>query len=378
MSRLLIAEFMDAEHGFIGQAVAQRTEAALLWNAASTAKLQLRDTHPIIEPAVRTDGLRCALWMVNHTGHALTRTRLLEGPVAPITGRDTPFGTVELDVIDDWSEFDTILGWQVPTAGADGQSGAEYWRASGPSETRAKAAIAANAARLALPWDVVPTRGEGSPGTTELRMHTLAEKLVEPLTADRLQLTIRRDRITNRKVVDVVTGATFPRPITPASGVLGHYSWMQQPATATRALVGGRGEGVEREFVLVIDHALEAKLGRVIEIFVSATSAEEGEDLTPYGWAALAKHAAASSFTAELRETSWFRLGETFELGDRLPVKVGALEFEDVISRVDVVHDVRSGFTATPTIGLATDDPQAQLVDYVRSVATAIGDQERK
>lgn len=376
--RQLIGEFMDADYRFVGQAIAQRTTAALRWNAASTATLELRDTHPIINPAVETEGLRCALWMVNIDGGTLTRHHLMEGPVAPITGRNSPFGTIEIDIVDDWADFDTILGWQAPTAEIDGQSAAEYWLSSGPSETRAKAAIAANAARLALPWDVVPTRGLGKPGTTELRMHTLAETIVEPLIADRLQLTSHRDRATNRRVVDVREGKTFPRPITPASGVLGAYSWMQRPASATRAVVGGRGEGVERQFALVIDHELEAKLGRVMEIFVNATSAEEGEDLAPYGWAALARHAPASSFTAELRESSWFRLGETFNLGDRVPVKIGSLEFEDVISRVDVTHDVRSGFTATPTVGLATDDPQTQLVDYVRSIATAVADQERK
>ncbi|WP_424448844.1 Gp37-like protein [Microbacterium arborescens] len=376
--RQLIAEFMDAENRFVGQAVAQRTTAALLWNAASTATLQLRDTHPIVRPAVETEGLRCALWMVNIDGGKLHKQRLMEGAVQPITGRDSPFGLVEIDVVDDWADLDTILGWQVPAAGASGQGAAEYWRTSGPSETRAKAAIAANVARLGLPWDVAPSLGRGSSGTTELRMHTLAEKVVEPLVADRLQLTVRRDRTTNRRVVDVRAGDTFPRPITPASGVLGPYSWMQRPATATRAVVGGKGQGVEREFALVIDHALESKLGRVIEVFVNATAADEGADLTPYGRAALEKHAAASSFSAELRETSWFRLGETFQLGDRLAVKIGALEFEDVISRVDITHDVGSGFTAVPTVGLATDDPQTQLVNYVRSIATAVAEQERK
>ncbi|MDF2918142.1 MAG: hypothetical protein K0S70_2359 [Microbacterium sp.] len=376
--RLLISEFLTADHQFIRQAVPQKTAATLLWNATSTAELTVKDSHPVLSDIIAEPGVRCAVWMATIDDGALRTRRLLEGRIGELSGDSSPYGTVTIPVVDDFDDFSTLLGWQVPTAPIGGQGASEYWRQTSPSETRAKAAIAANASRLGRPWDVAPSLGRGTSAPIELRMDTLSESLLPALVSDRLQLTIGRDRATNRWDVDVIEGQTFPRPITPQSGVLQRWSWEQRPATATRAVVGGRGDGTEREFALVIDHALEAQLGVAIEMFVEARNAEVGADLAPYGWAALAKHAATSALTAELRETSWFRFGETYELGDRLPVKIGALEFEDVITQVDISADARNGFVAVPTVGLAKSDPQAQLVSYVRDVATAVRQIERR
>jgi len=374
--RTLVGQFLTADNEFIGQTVAQRTTASLLWNATSTANLTLSDTHRILPRIIAEPGARCALWMVDVRGGVLKKRRLLEGRVDNITGDNAPVGTVSVPVVDDFDLFGSTLAWQVPDAALSGQGAAEYWRMTAPTETRVKAAIAANATRLALPWDVEPSTGLGTSAALELRMHPLAEKILPPLIDARLQLTFGREG--DRWKVGVREGHVFPRPITPQSGVLNRWSWVQHPATATRAVVGGRGDGVEREFALVVDEELEARMGVILEIFVEARSAEPGEDLAPYGRAKLAEHAAKSGLQAQLRESSWFRFAETYELGDRLPVKIGSLEFEDVITKVDITHDAANGFIAAPTIGLATSDPQQQLVDYVRDLALAVRDLERR
>lgn len=374
--RTLIAQFLTADNEFIGQTIAQKTTASLLWNATSTASLTVRDTDRILPMVIAEPGTRCALWMTDLRGGTLKKRRLLEGRVDNITGSNSPSGTVTVPVVDDFDIFGSVLGWQVPGAPLSGQGSAEYWRLTAPTETRVKEAISANVTRLGLPWDVAPSTGLGTSAPLELRMHPLAEKVLPALIDARLQLTFARDG--DRWKTDVREGQVFPRPITPQSGVLNRWSWVQQPATATRAVVGGRGDGVEREFALVVDEELEARMGVILEIFVEARGAEPGEDLAPYGREELAKRAAKAGLTAQLRENSWFRFAETYELGDRLPVKIGALEFEDVITRVEISHDAASGFVAVPTIGLATSDPQQQLVDYVRDLAVAVRDLERR
>jgi hypothetical protein len=376
--RTLIAEFLTGDNEFIRQAIGIKTTASLRWNAVSTAVLSLKDTHPVLSDLLTEPGARCALWMATVNGNSLTRRRLLEGRVGEISGEGSPFGTIDIPVADDFDDLGSLLGWQVPGAPATGQGAAEYWRMTAPSDTRALAAIAANAARLSRPWDVAPSEGLGTSAPVELRMDALAESIIPPLIADRLQLTIGRDRATNRWDVAVRPGELFARPVTPQSGVLKQWAWVNKPATATRAIVGGRGDGTARQFLLVVDEALEAEMGTQLEIFVDARNAEEGADLEPYGRAALAKHAASAGFTAALQEASWFRYAETFELGDRLPVKVGALEFEDVISQVDITHDTRSGFVVVPTVGIAPRDPQSQLIEYVRDMATAVREIERR
>ncbi|MGX5772702.1 Gp37-like protein [Microbacterium trichothecenolyticum] len=375
-----MSQFLDAENGFIRQVAPAKTQATLRWNAASSAYLTLPDNHAIIPTLAGEEGVRCAVWMVTIDGGTLTKRRLLRGRVGTLAGEDAPYGTVRVPVVDDWGDLSTLLGWQVPGAAIGSQGGAEYARYTGTSEDNAKAAIAANVARLGRPWDVAPSLGRGNPDTAplELRMHTLGESVVEPLITDRLQLTLEHDDLTGRSLVDVREGEVFPRPITPQSGVLSRWSWVKQPPTATRAVVGGRGEGTARQFALVIDTALEAELGVALEIYVDARNAEEGADLAPYGWAELAKHRGKAGLTATLRETSWFRFADGYELGDKVRVQVGALDVEDVISQVDITHDTAGGFVVVPKVGLATEDPTERLVGFVKNVATAVRGLEKR
>lgn len=376
--KYLQAQFFDSGSSFIRQVIPSKTVATLRWNVASSAYLTLRDDHPIVSTLVGEEGVRCAVWMVTEDGATHSARRLLEGRVGAVAGADAPNGTVTVPVLDDWQEFATILGWQVPGALIGGQGASEYWRAAGTSEANAKAAIAANVTRLDLPWDVAPSLGRGLPRPIELRMDPLASTIVPPLVQDRLQLVIERNEDTGRWLVDVREGETFSRPITPQSGVLSNWSWVKQPATATRAVVGGRGDGVAREFALVVDAALEAELGAVLEVFVDARNAEEGASLVPYGEAALADRAAKAGLTAELRETSWFRFPDAYDVGTKVLVQIGALSVEDVISQVTVTHDVQSGFSVVPTVGLASEDPQARLVGFINNVATAVRGLERR
>jgi hypothetical protein len=376
--RFIVAQFLDSSNAFVRQVAPQKSAVTLRWNAVSSAYLTLPDNHAIIPTLVAEAGVRCAVWMITIDGGTLTKRRLLEGRVGNVAGNDAPFGTVTVPVLADWADFATLLGWPVPGSAIGSQGTAEYARYTGPSETNVKAAIAANATRLGRPWTVAASLGRGTVGPLELRMHDLAEKITAPLIADRLQLTIERDEDTSTWLVDVTEGEEFPRPITPQSGVLSTWSWVKQPPTATRAVVGGRGDGTDREFVLVVDTALEAELGVALEIYVDARNADEGADLEPYGWAALAEHRGKAGLTATLRETTWFRFADGYELGDKVLVQIGALEVEDVISQVDITHDTRGGFVVVPKIGLATEDPTERLVGYVRNVAAAVRGLEKR
>lgn len=370
----VLAELLTKDHQFIRQVLPQKTTGTLRWNAASTAYLTLRDSHPAIPLLTAEDGPRARVWQIVIDGASLIKRKLVEGPVGTIKGDDAPNGTVTIPVTGDW--ITGIIGWQAPASPIGGQGAAEYDRYTGRSDDNALAAIAANAARLGLPWDVAASPHLGTVGPLELRMHALEDKILPPLIADRLQLVVDRTDA-GRWDVRVTQGEVYPRPITPQSGVLASWSWVQEPPTATRVVVGGRGEGVEREFVLVVDAALEAQLGRVIEVFVDARSAEVSEDITPYGWAELAKRSGRSGVTAQLRETSWFQFGDAYTLGTRLNLQPGTLSVEDVVTEIEITHDTRGGFTAVPTVGLATGDPQKRLVEYVKSVATAVRALER-
>lgn len=371
----LLAEIRTAERSFIRQLLPVESRCTLRFNSPSTAYLTVKDSHPVV-PEVLPDGVRAAVWMVTVDGADLQKKRLLEGPIGDIQG-EGPYGTVTIPVIDDSAWLSSILGWPKPAAALSAQTD-EYARYTGPSESRALAAILANKTRLGLPWDVAASLGRGTAGTTELRMHPLADKVLPALKADRLQLVVERDPDTDRWLVEVREGNEYPRPLTPQSGVLAGWKWLKGRPTLTRVVVGGAGQGVEREFAGLVDSTRESELDRILEGFDDSRMAEDGADLTPYGAATLTDAGPKAGVTATLRETSWFRFPTAYDIGTKVTIQAGALTAQDVITEIDIVHTTRDGFSVTPKVGFAVNDPQARLTEFVASLATSVRSLERR
>ena len=375
MRHHIIAEIRTAERAFIRQLLPSSTKCTLRFNAAATAYLTVKDSHPVV-PQLMDDGVRATVWMVSVEENVRTARRLLEGPIGDISG-EGPYGTVTIPVIDDFDWFTKVLGWPKPGSPLSAQTD-EYARYSGPSDTRALTAIAQNATRLGLPWDVAPSPALGTAGTTELRMHPLADRIVPALNADRLQLVIERNPLTDRWNVEVREGNSYPRPLTPESGALASWKWQRVRPKFTRIIVGGAGQGVEREFTRVIDAARESDLARILEGFDDSRMAEAGADLTPYGQASLDDAGTKAGISASLRETSWFRFPTAYDIGTRVPIRVGAFETEDVITEIEITHTTGDGFRAEPKVGFNVSAPQQRLAQFVSGLASSVRSLERR
>lgn len=341
-----------------------------------TAAMQAPMSHPAVAALMAAEEPRGEVWMITEDvdSGALTRERVTSGRVISAQGSG-PFGFVTVNVADDKALLDTVLGWPKPTAALTAQD-VEYAVYTGPTETVVKAAIAANVTRLGLPWDIVPTRGVGSASRLELRMHDLTRKVTPLLEADRLVLSVERQD-NGRWMVDVVAGETYTGALTPESGVLASWDWTIQFRTATRVIGGGRGEGVEREYKRVIDAPAETAVGLPLEVFVDARQTEEGVDFTPQVAEELASRGPRAGFTPEVQEAGWFRFPDAYRIGTRVPVKAGPFETNDVITQIEITHDDK-GFRVTPTIGLASTDPQEQLLNLVRQLASQVRGLERR
>lgn len=374
MRRVLI-EFRDADHHFVRQVSPESSTVTLRFNAVSTASIVVRGSDPVVSEVMQ-GGMRAVVWMVVVDGNSLVKTRLMEGRVGDPSG-DGPFGTVTIPVSDDLGLLSGILAWPNPGKGVAAQTD-EVAVYTGPSDTRALNVISANVSRLGLPWNVATPTGVGSSGSTQVRMDPVLDQVVDALTADRIRLTVARDDALARWKVGVSQGDEYTRPLTPSSGVVGSWQWTRQEAALTRVVVGGAGDGTDREFATVVDSALETTLGVVLEGFVDAHDAEVGENLTPYGEAALADAAVKAGMTATLRETTWFRFPSAYTLGTRLHLKFGALEFTDVVSQVKIVHSTSDGFVVVPTVGFADSDPTTRLTRFVSNVAASVRKLERR
>lgn len=343
------------------------SSAELIPNGISTAELILDDDHVGV-PDVVADGARCAVWF---RGAERFRGRIESTPGFGPKGRITATVAGDMRKLWDW------YGRQVPGAALNAQT-SEYRVYTGKSEANFKLALSENIARLGVPWTVAPDHGFGEVTRAELRMHPLADKLIPALDADNLVIVLSYPDATTVHV-DVREAQTVPGTLTLASGVPDAYDFTRIAPTATRATVGGRGEGVEREFVEVIDAAREANWGDIIETFVDARNTEVGADLTLEAKDALAEAAARVGVSTELVETPLFMYGTNYTEGDRVHVKIGPVDTLERIS-VSVSETPTDGVLVTPYIGETdvSSDTDVVLAAAVARLARGIRDSGRR
>lgn len=377
MRQYILAEITDSNHNFLRAMHPLEAECNLRMNVASTARLVVKSNHPglseITDPSI--EGARAKVWLVRFGQNTVLKHRLLEGEIGDIEG-EGPFGEVTIPVVDDWAWLDEILAQPNPALPITAQD-REFARYTGPSDTRALNAIRENAARLGLPWSVAPSEGLGRVGQTDLREQPLSTVAAD-LTLDGLRLNMRRDVGANW-IVSADRGNSYPRPLTPQSGILASWKWRRERRKLTRMIVGGSGSGLERELAYVVDTAAEAAGVRIKEGFVSASGAEEGSDLTPYGRDALDAAGQKASIVATLRESSWFRFPDAYDIGTQVTIQPGAgVSVDDVITEIRITQSRDGSLTTTPTVGMAGMDPSTRLVKIVGSLASSVRGLERR
>lgn len=348
----------DKADTFKMAAVPAESHIELLWNQVSFAEVTFDDDHPVWEHMVVGARVRVMVDEVEQ----------LRGPVRRLSGSG-PDGRITATVEDDFRKF-RLLGWPKPAAAINLQTD-EFKRYSGVTETVVKAACADLSTRLGLGWSIPTTTGLGTSQRVEFRFDPLVDLLLPPLTVDRLTWTIRGN------VVDVTAGETFPRVLTPESGVLGDYSWEQTGPDATRVVVGGEGEGSARVLRSYTDSARETAYGEIVEVFKDSRMADGVTDFTPDSAEVFAELAPRVSVTADLQESSWFRFG-LYKVGDLVDLKIGPIEATEVIRSVVIDDTPGDGTVTVPSIGELANTADALLGRQVARHARGLRAQERR
>ncbi|MDR6691338.1 hypothetical protein J2X55_002250 [Microbacterium sp. 1154] len=338
--------------------------ADLAPNAVPTATFTLDDDRKELAD-ITANGARCGVWF---RGKERFRGIIQETP------GDGPYGKVTAHVRGDIRKLWHWQGRPVPSAGLGDQT-SDYRVHSGPSETVFKDAVAENLLRLGVPWSVAPSLGRGTATVASLRFHPLADKLLPGLDADHLIVALSYDG--PNVLVDVRQAKTVPGVLTIASGIPEGYKYERSGPTATRVVVGGRGEGVDREFVEFRDEALEADWGDIIEGFKDARNTEEGADLTIDAREALAEGRPKSGISTTLNETDRFQYGTTYTEGDLVTVRVGPIQRAQPIS-VSITETAGEGVVVTPRIGNVEDDTTDALARDIARLARGIRDTGRR
>lgn len=200
----------------------------------------------------------------------------LSGPVDEYE-IDTDTDSLRVIVLDDNHLLFRILGWQVPAAPVSGQGTSEYRTYSGAAETLVKNVVRDNGVtRLAVPGLVVAPdlgRGELVSGGASFRMHPLPDRLFPGLALAGIGVTLKQ--IGTDLVFDVYEPRIYPHTLSVDGGTLKRAVWNHRRPGGSRAVVGGRGQGKERDFRSIVLTGQEVTRGFEGELFVDARSAGE-------------------------------------------------------------------------------------------------------
>jgi hypothetical protein len=345
------------------------------FNAFGTATIGIPNDHRMIQHLV--DNGR--LWLRDDEGQ-----HVMSGPVTAFRGSGpAASGQVEVDIIDDLSVLNEVLGWVIPSAAISAQGTAgENWVMTDNSETVLKAAVQANAIdRLAMNLSVATDLGRGAVITGKLRFHPLYERLfptVDGAGLDGSGIGVTVQQNGSSRVLDVFEPSVYPRNLTEAGGVITDWSYRLGTATATRVVVGGQGEAQARVFRQYVNATLESSILRKIERFRDARDLDDVGDLPARGQETLDDGMPKSSVSVELSQTKNFIYGKGIRVGDRVVMQFGpGLVVDDVIREATLSWTVENGWKTTCKVGQREDDSDTMIARVLRDLARYLSNQMR-
>jgi len=342
--------------------------AEFLCNVPSSAEFILPESHRAL-PSATTDGARCGVWF---RGVERFRGTIIETPGFGPVGETTVRVESDLRKLYHWQ------GWPVPT----GAIGAQVDKArvySGSVETVFKTALGHAFTRLGVPWSVTASGGLGFTTRVDFRFDYLADKLLPLLDLVPLVVTLEYGPGPLDVTVDVKVPHTVAGTLTVQTGVVDNYDFNRRAPGVTRMVIGGAGEGADREFDLVIDTAREMAWNDIIEGFADASSAEAGADLSVDAVEPLAEGAPTAMLSSALVETDRLVYGKHYVEGDLLHIKVGPIDSVQQIRGVSVTDNADEGEVVTPYFGdVDEDDTDVVLARQVSKLARGLRETRRR
>ena len=350
--------------------------ATVRHNLVSTLTMTVPANHRRATELMRED----ARLRVSYRGE-----HLISGPVVEWEGETGDnAGYLTVTVEDDFRILREVLGWPAPSALISDQAWREYKTYTGNAETIVKTVVTENAVnRLAIPGLSVAAnlnRGAVVPEGVPFRMHPLSDQLFPAVEDAGVGVSVRQ--VGAGIVLDVYESTTHPRTLSVRGGTLKAARWTRTRPRATRAVVGGPGEGTARMFRQVTDPALETLYATRAEVFQDARDAKDDPEIGAVatvimdarGNEALTENAPKNGVSVTLTGTNIFQYGPGgFHVGDKVPVEIGpGVSITEVI-RECTIEWVSPYYASTaPGLGEIKDKP------IIAALAKRQRDQEKR
>lgn len=280
---------------------------------------------------------------------------LISGPVNEASGDVKLRGGVKtFTVTDDWNIFNDWLGLPNPT-GTQTQQGDDgaYYTLTGAAETVLKGHVTAARNQIGETLTIPATLGRGPTVTVAMRMMPLADRLFPTVSSD--DLVVRVLQLGDVRTLVVTTPTLHERVLTQESGIVVEAQIQQAPPTITRAVIGAGGEAEARIFRFKVNTTWETKWERKQRFIdardVSAVDPNLEAILTQRWFDAQAEGAPRSGIAAVLAETPRWRFGKTFQLGDKVTIRLANSEpLADFVREVQFRWDL-AGRSIVPVVG---------------------------
>lgn len=354
---------------------------SIKFNGAGSISFVVDADHPLMN-AMTAEGARArVLYRYAPTDPAEV---LLSGPLSDVSGAGARRASLRtLRVADDWTILSEILGLPNPTGtmSQQGDDGA-YFTSTGPAETVVKELVSLNAARQGVSVTVPTTTGLGSSVSVAVRMHPLTDRLFPAV--DQAGVGVRVRQIGAERVLEVWEPATRPLTLTEESGVVADGDFQITGPAVTRVIVGAGGEGEARVFREFIDTDLEARFGVARCVFqdardVAATDPALETLLAARAAETLAEGAPKVALRVVLAETEEFRFGKSYELGDRVTVRLGGgPDLSDLVREIQFDYSDGDGLKITPIVGDWSESTSAVLWRTVAVLSRSVRDTLRR
>lgn len=342
-------------------------------NLRGTLRMSVPLDHKAV-PALQEDGARLKVMFRGE--------HLISGPIAADElESDGVSGLYTVTVEDDLRVLWDIAGWPVPGAALTAQT-SEYRTYTGNAETIVKTAVTENGVtRMAIPGLTVANnlnRGAVIPGGVPLRMHPLADQLFPAVEDAGLGVTVQQ--VGASLVLDVRVPVTHPRALSVKGRTLKRVTMTRTRPTATRVIVGGKGEGTARTFRAVIDAAREAQYGFIAETFRDSRDDDTSSVLDARGQETLNERGPKNGVSITLAGSGIFRYGPGgFRVGDRVPIKVtDDITVTEVIREATLKWVSPSYASVDPAIGDLTNQPERITAQRIASLSRRQRNQETR
>ena len=230
-------------------------------NLKGTATFSLALDHPALAELMEAGSRVVIEYRGKHALSGPVTKRSINGPSIS--------GSATFMVEDDFRILQGAIGWPVPTSAITDQSAAEHFVLTGPAETVLKTVARKNIKdRLGVGVTIAPDLGRGSVITLEVRMEPIFDKMIQQVESAGLGITVKQSG--SVITLDVYQPSTYGPVLSEESGIVQDWSWTNSAPLVTDLVVGGRGEGVEREFRKFSDSAARSTWAVITENFVDA------------------------------------------------------------------------------------------------------------